>query len=141
MFARLTVATLFLGLSLSLSAETPNLNPGLWEYTNTMSFESEFPIPDQTDTTTDCLTEDQIREGDAFFDDMDGCETTTRNMRRDGMDFVLECQAPDGTSVTMTADMEFNGDTASGTITGDMETPMGPMKMTIEMQSRRVSDC
>jgi hypothetical protein len=141
MIARLAAAALAVSLSLSVSAETPNINPGMWEYNSTIRFQSDFPIPDQTDTTTECVTEEDILQGDAFIEEMEGCEMTRRELRRDGMDYVMECSAPDGTSVTMRATMDFNGDSASGTITGDMETPMGPMTMNIELQGRRIGDC
>jgi hypothetical protein len=142
MIARFAAAALIAGLSVSSAlAETPNINPGMWEYNSTISFQSEFPIPDQTDTTRECVTEEDIREGDAFIEEMEGCEMTRQDLRRDGMDYVMECSAPDGTAVTMRATMDFNGDSASGTITGDMETPMGPMTMNIRLEGRRVGDC
>lgn len=141
MFSRIAAAALIAGLSFSVSAETPNINPGQWEYKSTIRFQSEFPIPDQSDTTTECVTEEDVLQGDAFVEEMEGCEITTRDLRSDGMNYVMECSAPDGTSVTMQATMDFNGDTASGTITGDMETPMGPMTMNIELDGRRLGDC
>lgn len=141
MIARLATAALFVGMSFSVAAETPNINPGEWEYKSTISFQSDFPIPDQTDTNTECVTEEDILDGDAFVEEMEGCEMTRQDLRRDGMDYVMECSAPDGTSVTMTATMEFHGDTATGTITGDMETPMGPMTMNINLDGRRLGDC
>jgi hypothetical protein len=141
MIKYLAIATLAAGVSLTAVAETPNINPGMWEYNSTMQFESDFPIPDQSDTNTECVTEEDIQQGDAFIDDMEGCEMTRKDLRRDGMDYVMECSAPDGTSVTMRATMEFNGDSASGNITGDMETPMGPMKMNISLEGRRIGDC
>lgn len=141
MFSRIAAAALIAGLSFSVSAETPNINPGEWEYNSTIRFQSDFPIPDQSDTTTECVTEEDILEGDAFVEEMEGCEITTRDLRRDGMNYVMECSSPDGTSVTMQATMDFNGDSASGTITGDMETPMGPMTMNIELEGRRIGDC
>lgn len=143
MIARTCAAALLLGMTFSVAAEVePNLNPGMWEYTNTMTFDSaEFPIPDQTETSTECLTEEEIQRGDAFMEDMDGCEVTRRDMRADGMDYAMECRSPDGTQVDMTATMEFNGDSASGVVTGDMQTPMGPMSMRIQIEGRRIGDC
>lgn len=142
MILRIAAATALLGASLGLAADEPNLTPGLWEYNTTISFDSEqFPIPDQQDTSTDCLTAEDIAEGNTFVDDMEGCEMVREDLRRDGMDYVMECAAPDGTSITMEAQMTFNGDTATGTISGDMETPMGPMKMNINIEGRRIDDC
>ncbi len=144
MYARIAVAGLVGILSAGVAtavAEQPNINPGMWEYTNTMTFESEFPIPDQTNTSTDCVTAEDIAEGDAFIEEMEGCELTRRDMRHDSMDYVMECTAPDGSTVTMNSRIDFNGDSASGVINGDLETPMGPMKMTIQMEGRRIGEC
>lgn len=142
MIARTCAAALLLGMTFSVAADAePNLNPGMWEYTNTMTFDSEFPIPDQTETNTECLTEEELGDGDAFMDDMEGCETTHRELRTDGMDYAMTCRSPDGTQVDMTATMEFNGDSASGVVTGDMQTPMGPMSMRIQIEGRRTGDC
>ncbi|MFU8831704.1 MAG: DUF3617 domain-containing protein [Wenzhouxiangella sp.] len=144
MFARIAVAGLVGILSTGVAiavAEEPNINPGLWEYTNTMTFESEFPIPDQTNTSTECVTAEDVAQGDAFIEEMEGCELTRREMRYDSMDYVMECTAPDGSSVVMNARMEFHGDSSTGTISGDMETPMGPMKMKAEMDGRRIGEC
>lgn len=125
----------------SVTADTPNLEPGMWEYQNKMSFDSEFPIPDQEQTNQECLTLDDIKRGDAFLDDVDECDVTRQDIRSDGMDYSMICRGPDGTEMRMDASMQFNGDTATGTITGEMETPMGPMSMSIEMNGRRIGDC
>ncbi len=142
MIARTCAVALFLGMTFSVAAEeVPNLNPGKWENTSHMTFDSEFPIPDQTETHTECMTEEDLKSGDAFLEDMEDCEMTRKDMRADGMDYAMTCVAEDGTRVDMTASMQFNGDTASGVISGDMETPMGPMSMTIEIEGRRIGDC
>lgn len=141
MLLRALVATSLLGLALSAQAETPNIEPGMWEYNNKMSFQSDFPIPDQEHTSEECVTLDDIERGDAFLDDVDECEITRKEMRRDGMDYAMVCHNPDGTEMTMDAKMQFNGETASGLINGQMQTPMGDMSMQIEMQGRRIGDC
>ncbi len=141
MFKSVLAAAMIAGATLPAMAEEPNIEPGMWEYNSTMSFEGDMPIPDQSETTSECVTIEDVREGDAFIEDMEGCEMTHRDMRRDGMDYAMECEAPDGTAVNMEASMQFNGDTATGTITGDMETPMGPMQMTIDLEGRRIGEC
>lgn len=141
MLVRALVATSLLGLALSAQAETPNIEPGMWEYKNKMIFQSDFPIPDQEHTSEECVTLDDIERGDAFLDDVDECEITRKEMRQDGMDYAMVCRNPDGTEMTMDAKMQFNGDTASGLINGQMQTQMGDMSMQIEMQGRRIGDC
>jgi hypothetical protein len=130
-----------LAVGASALAETPNLEPGMWEYHNKMSFQSDFPIPDQEHTNQECVTLEDIERGDAFLEDVEECDITRQDIRSDGMDYSMVCRGPDGTEMTMTATMHFHGDTANGTITGQMETPMGPMQMTIEMNGRRIGDC
>lgn len=141
MIARLLVPALALGLVTAAVAETPNIEPGLWEYNNKMSFSGDVPIPDQEQTSEECITMDDIEEGDAFLDDVEECEVTRKDVRRDGMDYAMTCTQPDGTRMTMVATMQFNGDSADGTIDGSMETPMGAMQMSIAMTGRRIGDC
>src|SRR5690554_3593703 len=123
MIFRLITATLFLGLAASAVAETPNIEPGLWEYSNKMSFSGDIPIPDQEQTTEECLTSEDIAEGEAFLDDVEECDITRKDLRRDGMNYVMTCNQAEGMQMTMEANMQFNGDSANGTITGNMETP------------------
>jgi hypothetical protein len=139
MIARLAVAALGASLALSVNAETPNIEPGEWENTSTVSFTSEFPIPDQSDTSTSCITAEDISEG-AFMQDMDGCTVTERDVRSDGMDYAMTCDQG-GMNMTMTANMQFNGDTMEGVIEGETESPMGPMTMKVTLSGRRIGDC
>ncbi len=137
----LVAGSVLLATSLTAAAAEPNVNPGLWEYRTTVSIQSDFPIPDQSSTSTECVTAEDIAEGQFAMEDLDGCETTRRDIRRDSMDVELACVAPDGTSMTMKAQMDFNGDSATGTVTGDMETPMGTMNMRISLDGRRLGEC
>lgn len=143
MIARsLTAAAAACAFTVAAVAEDPNINPGMWETTSTVTIESEqFPIPSRTDTTTDCVTAEDIAEGQAFLEDSEDCEFTNKDVRADGMDYTMTCMSPDGGTVTMDASMKFEGDAMSGTITGDIESPMGLMKMNVEMSGQRTSDC
>lgn len=141
MISRTIAAALALGLATVAFAETPNVEPGLWQYENTMTFSGDVPIPDQNQTSEECVTAEDIAEGDAFLEDVDECEVTHKDVRRDGMDYSMICTQPDGTRMTMNAEMQFAGDSASGTINGDMETPMGAMQMTITVNGKRIGDC
>ncbi len=122
-------------------AERPDIQPGLWEYTNRMSFDTRAPIPDREHSNQECVSDEDLGRGDTFLEDMDECEIISQDMRRDGMDYEMTCAGPDGTRMTMDASMQFAGDTVSGLFTGNMETPMGPMQMNIEMDGRRIDDC
>jgi hypothetical protein len=125
----------------ALSAD-PNIEPGMWETTSTVTIESEqFPIPPRTDTTSECVTQEKIEEGQAFLEDNEDCDFTNKDMRADGMDYTMTCSSADGSTVTMNASMKFNGDSMSGTIEGDIESPMGVMGMNVEMSGQRTGDC
>lgn len=143
MFARIAVAALSASLALSAAAdEAPNIEPGNWENTSTVTFSSEFPIPDQTDTSTNCITAEDVANGQTFMDEpMEGCTITNRDVRADGMDYSMSCEQGEGMSMTMDARMEFNGDTMEGTISGEMQSPMGPMQMNVTISGRRIGDC
>ncbi len=142
MIYRTLALAAILGTPAMLAAETPNVEPGMWEYESEMTYEGDVPIPDQTDTVQECVTQEEIEQGDAFLDtdDMDGCEMTHSDIRSDGMDYTMECEE-EGSSIVMEAEMEFMGDRTRGVITGDMDTPMGPVRMNIEMEGHRVGDC
>jgi hypothetical protein len=123
-------------------AEDPNIEPGMWETTSTVTIESDqFPIPPRTDTSSECVTMEKIQEGQAFLEDNEDCEFTNKDMRADGMDYTMTCRSPEGGTVTMNASMKFNGDSMSGTIVGDIESPMGVMGMNVEMSGQRTGDC
>lgn len=145
MKARTIAAALAVGLILGLAApavaETPNIEPGLWEYRNKMTFSGDVPIPEQEQTTEECVTLEDIEQGDAFLDDVEECEITRKDVRSDGMDYAMVCEQPDGSQMTMEAVMQFNGTSVSGTITGAMEMPMGKMNMNIDMTGERIGDC
>lgn len=139
---RILTAGLALGLVSMAQAETPNVQPGLWEYNTRMVMEAAFPFPEQTDTTTDCVTEEDIARADSFMADMDmeDCDITREDLRRDGANFEMTCRA-DGMTMDMTVAMNFHGDRSDGVITSSAQTPMGPMKSTIHMDGRRIGEC
>ncbi|MDT8409657.1 MAG: DUF3617 family protein [Wenzhouxiangellaceae bacterium] len=131
-----------LAVGFSAMAEQPNIEPGMWETTSNLSIESEqFPIPPRSDTSSSCVTAEEIAEGQAFLDDNEECDFTRKDIRADGMDYSMTCETPDGGRTQMDASMKFNGDSMSGLITGDIESPMGVMKMKIELNGRRIGDC
>jgi hypothetical protein len=125
-----------------VAAEEPNIRPGMWESESVFSYEGNIPIPGRTVTSQECITVENVKEGFTFFDEdeMDGCDITHSELRRDGMDYTLSCKAEE-VQLIMEGRMKFNGDSASGDITGVMDTPMGPVSMRIRMESRRVGDC
>lgn len=139
---RILIALAALAASLAAVAQDPNLNPGMWETTSTVTINSEqVPIPPRTETSNECVTADEIREGQAFLEDSEDCEFTEKDIRADGMDYTMTCESGDGGNVTMSARMAFDGDSMSGTIDGEIESPMGMMSMNVEMSGQRTGDC
>ncbi len=129
-------------LPMTALAERPNIEPGMWEYNTHTSVAGDFPIPDQEYSNEECLTEDDLGSLDTFMGDLEeACTVRERNIGHDGGNFVVECNQPDGTSFEMTGEMQFNGTSSSGQMSAEMDTPMGPMKMTINMSGRRIGDC
>lgn len=125
-----------------VAAEDPNIDPGMWETTSTVTLESaQFSMPPRTETNSECLTADKIAEGQAFLEDNEDCEFSNKDLRADGMDYTMTCESPDGGTVTMDATMKFNGDTMTGTVDGAMESPMGQMSMKVELSGKRTGDC
>ncbi|MCC5865588.1 MAG: DUF3617 family protein [Wenzhouxiangella sp.] len=141
MYKTLIASTLLAGLIATAGAQTPNLEPGYWETTATMRGEGGFPMPEQSHSSTDCMTEEDIAKGDAFFEDVEQCEFQRREIRRDGADFEMTCSDPSGMSMKMNATMSFNGDRSSGTIRAELDTPMGPMTMVTTLEGRRIGEC
>lgn len=142
MITRILTAGLVLGLSAHLQAETPNIQPGQWEYETRMTVEAPFPVPEQTDSTTECVTAEDIAKADTFMADLDmeECDVTREELRTDGANYEMTCYQ-DGISVEMSMDMQFHGDRSEGLITTTAQTPMGPMKSIIRMTGRRIGDC
>ena len=138
---KLLALTISFALACSAQAETPNIEPGEWETTSKVTMEGPFPIPPQEDTSTQCITEEDIADGMAFMEDDETCEVTERNIQSDSGRVVMVCDTGDGMKMNMQMDMEFNGDSMEGEMAGDMESPMGAMKMNMTMTSRRLGDC
>lgn len=120
----------------------PNLNPGMWETTSTVTIQSEqIPIRPRTDKSSECVTAKKIAEGQAFMENSDDCEFTNKDLRTDGMDYSMICRSPEGGTVTINASMKFDGDSMSGTIDSDIESPRGVTQMNVEVSSKRTGDC
>ncbi len=138
----LLAALLLLTLPLAVSADDPNIQPGEWSYTTTTRMlNAPFPFPEQTHTSTECVTLEDIKRGDAFLDDVEECTVNEMEIGRDSMHYTMVCRAEDGTEFRMRSAMRFHGDRLDGTMESEIETPMGPMQMQITLEGRRTGDC
>lgn len=127
--------------SLVAHAETPNIQPGLWEYRNTMSMEGMMNMPDQIDVSTECVTEEDISRGSTLIEAPQGCTLERMDMTAERMDYTMLCPGPMGGAVQMDGSMRFMGDRAEGEMSSEIDTPMGAMTMRVEMLGQRIGDC
>lgn len=125
------------------SAETPNINPGQWEYKTTMTMSAGGQaMPGRTMKNKDCVRQEDISDPDLFGgDELKNCEVSEMEQSRSRLRYSLTCPGPDGSPYTMSADLKLQGDSMNGIMTGDMKSPMGPMNMRMEMSGKRIGDC
>ncbi|MDZ7852351.1 MAG: DUF3617 family protein [Halomonas sp.] len=135
------LAGLLLALPLSAVAESPNIEPGQWEFTSITSVQGDMPIPDQTETHQECIAQGDIDDEEFSFIEEEGCELLEHNVTVDGMDYRMVCQA-EGGEADIVGQMEFLGDTTEGRVEVTVQSPqMGEMNMTTTMKGRRIGDC
>lgn len=127
-------------LPLSALAVEPNIQPGEWELNSVTTFPGT-PMPEQTESSRECVTAEDLAEGLAFDVDVEGCEITDMDLREEGMSYSMSCQDDEGFEMTMDAELRFMGDRTDGTMEANMLTPMGPMAMQMELEGRRIGDC
>ncbi|MEE4174087.1 MAG: DUF3617 family protein [Xanthomonadales bacterium] len=138
----LALAAFIAPMAMAEDVDFPDVRYGLWETTTVTSMRSDvMNLPENTNTTRDCVTEEDVREGRAFLQDQDECDIIEQNITSTSMDMTMVCSQPGTGDIRMTVSMKYSGDTATGTMKGEVESPMGKMFMDIEMDSRRVGDC
>ncbi|MEE4190659.1 MAG: DUF3617 family protein [Halieaceae bacterium] len=136
------VSALSLALATAAHAVEPNINPGMWETTSTITLKSaQFSMPARTETNSECLTSEQVAEGQAFLEQDGDCTFAKKDLRADGMDYAMTCKTPEGGTVDLNASMQFKGESMTGTIDGTMGTPMGEMTMNIVLSGQRKGGC
>jgi hypothetical protein len=123
----------------AVMAQAVNLQAGEWEYTNELVFGGG--LTPQKQIFTDCVTEDEIKEGALLGLTIDGCEIHEQRISTNNMHYVMTCEGPEGTRLSVDANIEFDGDTAQGVIKNLVATPLGDMEMTVNMTARRLGDC
>ncbi|SDO27153.1 Protein of unknown function [Halomonas shengliensis] len=135
-------AVLLLALPLAAQAETPNIVPGEWEFTSTTSVAGDLPIPDQTETTRECIAQGDLDDPDfQMIEAEEGCELLEHSVSVDGMDYRMMCAA-EGGQADIVGHMDFLGETTEGEVTVTVQSPqMGEMVMNTEVTGRRIGDC
>ncbi|MDQ2070073.1 DUF3617 domain-containing protein [Natronospira bacteriovora] len=142
MMRRCLLASL-LALPLTLLADTPNVEPGLWEHTSVTRISgAPMEIPEQEYTQQECLTQEELDEPDFFIQEGDGCDFYDQEISSSGMSYTMICSDHEiGTSVRMDASLSFFGDRMEGVMEGEMDSPMGQLTMIVEMSGERIGDC
>ncbi len=139
-YAAVAIALIF---STIAGAEVePDINFGQWENRSTTTIEmAQFSMPPNTVSSVDCVTKEDFEEGRAFMSEMEDCSLISEDIRSDGADFNMVCNQPEMGELTLNMSMNFAGDSMSGRITGEMDGPMGPTTIRIDIAGERIGDC
>ncbi|MDW7748502.1 DUF3617 domain-containing protein [Halomonas sp.] len=135
------LAGLLLALPLAAVAESPNIEPGQWEFTSTTSVQGDLPIPDQTETYQECIAQGDIDDEEfSFIEEEEGCELLEHEVTVDGLDYRMVCRA-EGGEADIVGRMDFLGERVEGNVDILVDSPVGEMNMTTTMEGRRIGDC
>lgn len=138
---RALLASLLLAAPLVAVAEAPNIVPGEWEFTSTTSVDADLPIPDQTETTRECLVQGDLEdESFSFIEEEEGCELIEHEVTADGMDYRMVCRA-DGGEANIIGRMDFFGERVEGNVDILVDSAAGELRMTTAVQGHRLGDC
>ncbi len=138
---RSLLAAAVLALPLAAMAETPNITPGLWEFTSTTSVTGEIPIPDQTDTHQECIAQGDLEDPDfQFLEVEEGCELLEHNVSADGIDYRMICRE-EGGEANIDGRMDFLGERVEGDVNVTVQSSMGEMEMNTVVEGARIGDC
>ncbi|WP_280547630.1 MULTISPECIES: DUF3617 family protein [unclassified Halomonas] len=135
------LAGLLLALPLAAVAESPNIEPGQWEFTSTTSVRGDLPIPDQTETHQECIAQGDIDDEEfSFIEEEEGCELLAHQVTVDGLDYRMVCRA-EGGEANIVGRMDFLGERVEGNVDILVDSPAGEINMTTSMEGRRIGDC
>lgn len=141
MTLRSLITTAAMMLPLAAWAESPNLLPGEWEFTSKTTVEGDLPIPDDSETNRECLTQETIDEANAdFIQEEEGCELLEHSADRDSMSYTMSCTG-EGGEATVTGNMRYMEDRAEGSMRMETATPVGDLVMDTEIEGQRIGDC
>lgn len=128
-------------LPFAAQADTPNIQPGEWEYTHTTVMDGPHDMPEQVETHTECVTAEDLERGEDLIEAPEDCTLESVSMDADGMEYTMTCAGPDGSSARMEASMQFYGDRTEGEMHTQIDTPMGPMDVEVKVEGQRIGDC
>lgn len=130
--------------SITVTAQAaPNVRPGLWETTITSNIPG-MPMAPPPVTHQSCITHDDLTQDNLVPRDKktaDQCSRMDHKVEGDTVTWVVECEQQ-GMKTVGTGRITYVGDTYTGLIEMTMQGgPGGSMKMTQQMQGRRIGDC
>jgi len=138
-----TVTFLLIVLLASTSLQAADRpTPGMYSISTKM--ESDMPIPVQTQTMQECLTEEDIqRDPKAFVGGQEGtedCDIGEYAMEDGKMTMSMVCQTEGG---EMTMNTEGTYDATSYTMTSNIQMSSGGMKFNMKSTGvgKRIGDC
>lgn len=124
----------------------PEMKPGKWEFTTTITM-AMMPQP-QTVTNVECYTKEQAQENPLAALLKEGpCQLVSQKVRGNRMDFEVACQGDMNVSSTGKGFFTTQGDTASGKMEVIMNMPEmanmegQEMKMEQSWKGRRIGAC
>ncbi|MCK8516432.1 DUF3617 domain-containing protein [Methylonatrum kenyense] len=141
-----------LAMPLGLMAETPNVEPGEWEFTTTINMEGGQAMPEQSHTDRECLTESDIESvEDTLLSSVGECQVMSTDITSEGMDFQMTCDL-EGQVAEVGGEYTFDGDSMTGKMRLDMmapaaaevqpgEDPNGGMQIFTDISGERIGDC
>lgn len=146
-FVALIVTIAMLFFAKVVMAEGPDLKPGKWEFTTTVTMPM---MPEAKVTTqTECITPEEANSDPlAAMIEEGTCKVLNKEEHGNTIEFEVECQGEMGMKSRGKGYFTANGTTASGKMEVTMNIPqnipqMGgqSMKMTQEWEGRRIGDC
>lgn len=141
MFYRIGLAALLAAVTTIAAAAQPNMQPGRWEYTNTMSFSGAVNVPEKQYTHTQCVTREDIEEADTFLRDAEQCRVEDRRLASDNVAYTMVCPGPQGSEMRTRVEMQVMGDRVTGDARATLRMNDQSMEMVTAIEGRRVGDC
>lgn len=127
-------------LAANAHADTPNLQPGLWAYTNVTTVEGAVSLPPQTSNNQECLKQADLDKGVDMLNIPEQCTLTRVEISRDNADFAATCNMGGMTSM-YNGHTDFLGNKLQGSMDSETDTPLGKMLMNMAFTAKRVGDC
>ena len=121
-------------------AQTPNLKPGMWAYTNTTTIEGPVTIAPQITSNQECMKQKDLNKGVGMLNIPKQCSITKVDIFHDGTQFAASCNFS-GITAVYQGHAAFHGDHLEGKMTSETDTPLGKMIMDMNFTAKRIGSC